>query len=162
MANALSSSADGKAAIIDGRAVAARVIDRVAEETRRLKAETGVAPGLAVVLVGDDPASRVYVGAKGRKAEELGFHSVQQSLPAETDEATLLALIDELNRRSGGPRHPGPAAAAGAYRRARVIEAVRPEKDVDGLPPGQCRPAAGGYRRRDRSLHARRLHDPAS
>ncbi len=135
MANAQSSSADGKAAIIDGRAVAARVTERVAEETRRLKAETGVAPGLAVVLVGDDPASRVYVGAKGRKAEELGFHSVQQSLPAETDEATLMALIDELNADPAIHGILVQLPLPEHIDETRVIEAVRPEKDVDGLTP---------------------------
>ena len=69
-------------------------------------------PGLAVVLVGDDPASEVYVAGKGRKAEELGFRSVQHTLPAETSEADLLALVERLNADPADPRHPGAAAAA--------------------------------------------------
>ena len=93
MASVLSSSAKLKmsapatAELIDGRQAAAEVTARVAVETDRLEAESGVTPGLAVVLVGDDPASKVYVGGKSRKAEEIGFHSVQHSLPAETSEA---------------------------------------------------------------------------
>ena len=131
MAIAPSSSAK----IIDGRAAAAEVIAKVANETRRLKAETGVVPGLAVVLVGHDPASEIYVAGKGKKAEEVGFFSVQHSLPAETSEADLLALVDALNRDPAIhgilvqfplPRH---------LHRDKVIQAIRPEKDVDGLHP---------------------------
>ncbi|MBN9023607.1 MAG: bifunctional methylenetetrahydrofolate dehydrogenase/methenyltetrahydrofolate cyclohydrolase, partial [Rhizobiales bacterium] len=77
------------ARVIDGKAVAAMVTDRVGEETVRLKQETHLVPGLAVVLVGEDPASQVYVGAKARKAEELGFHSVQHTLPVTTGEDEL-------------------------------------------------------------------------
>ena len=69
----------------------------MAVETDRLKAEAGIIPGLAVVLVGDDPASRVYVAGKGRTAEEIGFHSVQYTLPAEASEAEVLALVERLN-----------------------------------------------------------------
>ena len=131
MALAPSSSAR----VIDGRAVAAEVTARVAEETRRLKAETRVVPGLAVVLVGHDAASEIYVAGKGKKAEEVGFFSVQHSLPAETTEADLLALVDTLNRDPAIhgilvqfplPRH---------LHRDKVIQAIRPEKDVDGLHP---------------------------
>jgi methylenetetrahydrofolate dehydrogenase (NADP+) / methenyltetrahydrofolate cyclohydrolase len=130
---ALAPSSSAKA--IDGRAVAAEVTARVAEETRRLKAETGVVPGLAVVLVGHDAASEIYVAGKGKKAEEVGFFSLQHSLSAETTEATLLALVDTLNRDPAIhgilvqfplPRH---------LHRDKVIQAIRPEKDVDGLHP---------------------------
>jgi len=86
------------ASIIDGRAAAAAVTEKVATEARRLKAEAGVVPGLAVVLVGSDPASEVYVGAKGKKAEELGFKSIQHTLPATTSQVDLLALVAKLNR----------------------------------------------------------------
>ncbi|HET7714110.1 MAG TPA: bifunctional methylenetetrahydrofolate dehydrogenase/methenyltetrahydrofolate cyclohydrolase [Bauldia sp.] len=134
MASALSSSAD-RAKVIDGRAVAARVTDRVGEETVRLKQEEHVVPGLAVVLVGDDPASQVYVGAKARKAEELGFHSVQHSLPASTPEPELIALVDRLNRdpeiHGILVQFPLPAGLD----RAKVIAAIDPDKDVDGLHP---------------------------
>jgi methylenetetrahydrofolate dehydrogenase (NADP+)/methenyltetrahydrofolate cyclohydrolase len=134
MASARSSSADG-AKILDGRALAARVTDRVGDETVRLKQETHVIPGLAVVLVGDDPASQVYVGAKARKAEELGFHSLQHTLPATTSEAELLDLVNRLNLDPAIHgilvQFPLPAGLD----RSRVITAISPEKDVDGLHP---------------------------
>lgn len=121
--------------ILDGRALAARVTDRIGEETVRLKQETHVIPGLAVVLVGDDPASQVYVGAKARKAEELGFHSVQHTLPATTPEAELLDLVNRLNLDPAIHgilvQFPLPAGLD----RSRVIMAIKPEKDVDGLHP---------------------------
>jgi methylenetetrahydrofolate dehydrogenase (NADP+)/methenyltetrahydrofolate cyclohydrolase len=121
--------------VLDGRALAARVTDRVGEETVRLKQETHVVPGLAVVLVGDDPASQVYVGAKARKAEELGFHSVQHTLPATTSEAELLDLVNGLNLDPAIHgilvQFPLPAGLD----RSRVIMAISPEKDVDGLHP---------------------------
>jgi methylenetetrahydrofolate dehydrogenase (NADP+)/methenyltetrahydrofolate cyclohydrolase len=115
MTDARSSSADATARSIDGRAVAAEITARVAEEARRLKAENGIVPGLAVVLVGDDPASRVYVTGKGRKADEVGFHSVQHTLPAAATEEEVLALVD-AQRRCGGPRHSRAAAATAADR----------------------------------------------
>ena len=120
---------------IDGRAVAAEITGKVAEETRRLKSQTGIVPGLAVVLVGSDPPSEVYVLAKGRKAEEVGFKSVQHTLSADTNEATLLALVQSLN---ADPtihgilvQFPLPAQID----RSKVIEAILPAKDVDGLNP---------------------------
>jgi methylenetetrahydrofolate dehydrogenase (NADP+)/methenyltetrahydrofolate cyclohydrolase len=134
MASEPSSSADG-AKILDGRALAARVTDRIGEETVRLKQETHIVPGLAVVLVGDDPASQVYVGAKARKAEELGFHSVQHTLPETTSEADLLTLVNRFNRdpQIHGilVQFPLPAGLD----RSRVIMAIDPQKDVDGLHP---------------------------
>lgn len=135
MANAPLSSADEQATRIDGRAVAARVIEQVGEETRRLKVEAGIVPGLAVVLVGDDPASQVYVGAKGRKATELGFHSVQHTLPIETTEADLLDLIGRLN---DDPEIHGilvQLPLPDQIDKTKVIEAILPEKDVDGFHP---------------------------
>ena len=120
---------------IDGRAVAAEVTGRVAAEARRLKAERGVVPGLAVVLVGNDPASEVYVAGKGRKAEEVGFFSIQHTLPAATSEADLLALVARLNgdARIHGilVQFPLPAHLD----KTKVIEAIHPDKDVDGLNP---------------------------
>ncbi len=125
------------ARVIDGKAVAAMVTDRVGEETVRLKQETHLVPGLAVVLVGEDPASQVYVGAKARKAEELGFHSVQHTLPATTGEAELLALVDRLNRDPAihGILVQFPLPPALDRNRDRVIAAIGPGKDVDGLHP---------------------------
>jgi methylenetetrahydrofolate dehydrogenase (NADP+)/methenyltetrahydrofolate cyclohydrolase len=132
------------ATLIDGRAVAEEVTGRVAEEARRLKAETGTVPGLAVVLVGDDPASQVYVAAKGKKAGEIGFHSVQHTLPEATDEGTLLTLIEGLNRDPAIHgilvQFPLPAHID----RTRVIEATAPEKDADGLHPMNAGRLASG------------------
>jgi methylenetetrahydrofolate dehydrogenase (NADP+)/methenyltetrahydrofolate cyclohydrolase len=124
-----------EATIIDGRAVAARIAGDVAAEVERLKARTLTAPGLAVVLVGDNPASRLYVGGKSRKAEELGFHSVQHNLPAATGEADLLALIGVLNR---DPLIHGilvQLPLPPQIDKDKVIEAILPEKDVDGFHP---------------------------
>jgi methylenetetrahydrofolate dehydrogenase (NADP+)/methenyltetrahydrofolate cyclohydrolase len=121
--------------ILDGRAVAARVTDRVGEETVRLKQEAHLVPGLAVVLVGEDPASQVYVGAKARKAEELGFHSVQHTLPATTKEAELLRLVDDLNRDPAIHGILVQFPLPDGLERTRVITAISPEKDVDGLHP---------------------------
>ncbi|HWT30030.1 MAG TPA: tetrahydrofolate dehydrogenase/cyclohydrolase catalytic domain-containing protein, partial [Propylenella sp.] len=80
------------ARVIDGKKTAAAVIERVKAARDRLLGELCVKPGLAVVLVGEDPASRVYVRNKSLKAEEFGFHSEQHSLPAETSEVDLLSL----------------------------------------------------------------------
>ncbi len=119
---------------IDGVAIAAKVL----QETR-LRAEAliakGVRPGLAVVLVGDDPASRAYVRSKDKRAAELGFHSVKKELPASTTQAELIALVEELNRdpavhgilvQSPPPSHIDEAA---------VVLAIDPRKDVDGFHP---------------------------
>ena len=135
MATAPSSSAEGGARPIDGRKVAAEITARVAVETARLKAEAGIVPGLAVVLVGEDPASQVYVAGKGKTAAEVGFHSVQHTLAASVTDAELLGLVETLNRDPAIhgilvqfplPRH---------LDKTRVIETIRPEKDVDGLHP---------------------------
>ncbi len=98
MATAPLSSA--KARIIDGKAIAAEVTARVRDETAKLLKDTGKRPGLAVVLVGEDPASQVYVRNKGRTAKEVGFHSVQHTLDVATPEAELLALVARAERRS--------------------------------------------------------------
>jgi methylenetetrahydrofolate dehydrogenase (NADP+)/methenyltetrahydrofolate cyclohydrolase len=140
MASEPSSSAEAGSAgtgarRIDGKAVAAEITARVAEETRRLKSEAGIVPGLAVVLVGEDPASQVYVGAKGRKAEELGFHSVQHNLPADTSEAAVLALVEKLNADTAINGILVQLPLPAQIDTAKIIEAVKPEKDVDGFHP---------------------------
>jgi len=121
------------AEIIDGKQVAASVVAAVKSATEKLAADAGVTPGLAVVLVGEDPASHVYVNSKSRTAKECGFHSVQHSLSAETTEADLLALVDSLN---ADPKIHGilvqlPLPAH--IDSGRVIQAISPEKDVDGF-----------------------------
>ena len=104
------------AELIDGTAIARAVRADVAEAAAVLTAR-GVRPGLAVVLVGDDPASAVYVRSKGRASEEAGMHSVTIRLPADTSQAELLAARGSAERRPRDPWDPGPDAAAQAYRR---------------------------------------------
>ena len=119
---------------IDGTAVAAKVMEETKVRIAAL-ALRGIRPGLAVVLVGDDPASRAYVRSKDRKAAELGLHSVKKELPADTGQADLLALVHELNAdpavhgilvQSPPPPHIDEAA---------VVLAIDPRKDVDGFHP---------------------------
>ncbi|WP_306119229.1 MULTISPECIES: bifunctional methylenetetrahydrofolate dehydrogenase/methenyltetrahydrofolate cyclohydrolase FolD [unclassified Roseitalea] len=119
--------------IIDGKAMAADVTARVTEAAAALQATTDVRPGLAVVIVGEDPASRVYVGNKGRTARACGFISVEHALPADTEQAALLGLIAELNTDPAIhgilvqlplPEHVDEGA---------VIQAIDPAKDVDGF-----------------------------
>lgn len=106
------------AQIIDGKAVSRAVRARVAQETLALK-EQGVTPGLAVILVGEDPASQVYVRNKEKACAEVGFYSEKYTLPADTTQAQLNALVDELNAKKEDKRHPLPAASAAAPKRQR-------------------------------------------
>ena len=121
------------ARIIDGKAFAAGIRERVAAGVAALQAERGITPGLAVVLVGEDPASQVYVRNKGVQTKAAGMASFEYRLPAEATEAELLALIDRLNADPAVhgilvqlplPRHMDEA---------RVINALDPAKDVDGF-----------------------------
>ncbi len=119
---------------IDGKSVAAAVRSEVRERVARL-ARHGVVPGLATVLVGDDPASHLYVGTKEKACQEVGMRSFGQRLGASTGQAELLALVRELGHRQDVhgilvqlPLPPALDARA-------VIEALPPEKDVDGLHP---------------------------
>lgn len=119
--------------IIDGKAFAARLRARVGEAVGRLKADAGVTPGLAVVLVGDDPASEVYVRNKGRETEAAGMRSFSHRLPADCSEADLLALVEKLNADADVDgilvQLPLPAPIS----ESAVIAAIDPEKDVDGF-----------------------------
>ena len=136
MASVPSSSAKAAAAkVIEGRAIAAEITARVGDETRKLTSEHKIVPGLAVVLVGDDPASQVYVGSKGRKAEEIGFHSVQYTLAIDTSEAELLTLVDRLNLDPAINGILVQLPLPPHINTGKVIEAIRPEKDVDGFHP---------------------------
>src|SRR5438128_280874 len=87
--------------VLDGKAVARAVRAEVAAQVEALRAQTGVVPGLATVLVGDDPASHVYVGSKEKACVELGMRSFGHRLDAGATTAQLVALVDELNRRDG-------------------------------------------------------------
>jgi methylenetetrahydrofolate dehydrogenase (NADP+)/methenyltetrahydrofolate cyclohydrolase len=123
------------ATIIDGKAAAATLRADIAVEVARFAAATGRSPGLAVVLVGEDPASAVYVRSKGKATVEAGMESFEHRLPADTSEAELLALVDALN---GDPAVDGilvqlplpPQIDAD-----KVITRIDPDKDVDGFHP---------------------------
>jgi methylenetetrahydrofolate dehydrogenase (NADP+) / methenyltetrahydrofolate cyclohydrolase len=120
--------------LIDGRAIAQKVYAELQDEIASLKLR-GLTPGLAVVLVGDDPASRAYVRAKDKMCRELGLHSVKLELPATTKQETLLARVNELNRdeKIHGilvQSPPPPQIDESA-----IIRALDPRKDVDGFHP---------------------------
>ncbi len=121
------------ATIIDGKAFAAKVRGQVAEHVTRLKEVHDLTPGLAVVLVGEDPASQVYVRSKGKQTVEVGMASFEHRLPAETDQETLMALVAQLNTDTSVhgilvqlplPAHLDEEA---------VLNAINPAKDVDGF-----------------------------
>jgi len=120
--------------IIDGKAIAARMRQDIADEAAKLKSR-GVTPGLAVVLVGDDPASRVYVSMKEKACEQTGIFSREHKLPVETTEAQLLTLIDDLNKdeRIDGILVQLPLPEQ--INEGKVLEAISPSKDVDGFHP---------------------------
>lgn len=122
---------DGR--IIDGKAFAAGLRQRIAEQVRALQAKHGFTPGLAVVLVGENPASRVYVKNKGEQTKEAGMNSFEHKLPDSTGQAELLALVDRLNKDPAVngilvqlplPKQIDPQA---------VLNAIDPDKDVDGF-----------------------------
>ncbi|GAB1377632.1 bifunctional methylenetetrahydrofolate dehydrogenase/methenyltetrahydrofolate cyclohydrolase FolD [Pararhodobacter aggregans] len=121
------------ATIIDGKAFAARVRGQVAEHVARLKAEHGITPGLAVVLVGEDPASQSYVRSKGKQTVEAGMNSFERKLPAETTEAELLAVVKELNEDPSVHGILVQLPLPGQMSSDLVINAIDPAKDVDGF-----------------------------
>ncbi len=123
-----------EAYVLDGKAIADGVIEEVASGTRALVAR-GVKPGLATVLVGADPASQVYVGAKGKAAESCGFYSVQHTLPANTGEAELHALVASLNADPAVHGILVQLPLPGHVNTPRVLESIDPRKDVDGFHP---------------------------
>jgi methylenetetrahydrofolate dehydrogenase (NADP+) / methenyltetrahydrofolate cyclohydrolase len=118
---------------IDGKAVAEEVIAKVKAASARLHADAGISAGLAVVIVGEDPASQVYVGAKGKRAKECGFHSVQHSLPELTSEDEVLALVRKLN---ADPEIHGilvQLPLPSHIDTGKIIQTIAPHKDVDGF-----------------------------
>ncbi|MBR7653829.1 bifunctional methylenetetrahydrofolate dehydrogenase/methenyltetrahydrofolate cyclohydrolase FolD [Brucella oryzae] len=121
------------AQLIDGKKLAEDVVSTVKRETEKLVAATGVVPGIAVVIVGEDPASQVYVASKSRKAKECGFHSVQHDLPETASEQELLDLIESLNN---DPAIHGILVQLPLPKHidsGRVIQTISPDKDVDGF-----------------------------
>jgi methylenetetrahydrofolate dehydrogenase (NADP+)/methenyltetrahydrofolate cyclohydrolase len=121
------------AQIIDGKALAATVRAQVADHVTRLKADHGLTPGLAVVLVGEDPASQVYVRSKGKQTQEAGMASFEHRLPAETSEHDLLALIHRLNEAPAVHGILVQLPLPSHLDEALVINAIDPAKDVDGF-----------------------------
>lgn len=118
--------------IIDGKKVSAQVKEQVANETKEL-IKKGIIPGLAVILVGDDPASRVYVNNKKKACELVGFHSVEYALPASTTQEELLALVEELNNRTDINGILCQLPLPKGLDDNAVIEAISPLKDVDAF-----------------------------
>jgi len=123
------------AQIIDGKKIAADVRAEVAAEVARLMKDHSIKPGLAVVLVGEDPASKVYVANKAKQTVEVGMNSWEHRLPAETSEADLLALVEKLNNDPAChgilvqlplPKH---------INSEKVLNSLNPDKDVDGFHP---------------------------
>lgn len=121
--------------IIDGKKISSDIKNEIKLEVEKLKAEKGLVPGLAFILVGENPASKVYVKSKGKACEELGFYSVTEKLPEDTSEDTLLALIQKFNEDNlihgilvqlPLPKH---------INEFKVIEAISFKKDVDGFHP---------------------------
>jgi methylenetetrahydrofolate dehydrogenase (NADP+) / methenyltetrahydrofolate cyclohydrolase len=120
-----------KALLIDGKAASASVLEIVAAQA----AELGVTPGLAVVLVGEDPASQVYVKSKGKAALSCGFHSVQHDLPASTGEEEVLALVRSLNADPAIHGILVQLPLPPHVDSTKILETIAPEKDVDGFHP---------------------------
>ncbi|WP_377840722.1 bifunctional methylenetetrahydrofolate dehydrogenase/methenyltetrahydrofolate cyclohydrolase FolD [Bosea sp. UC22_33] len=134
----------GEARIIDGKATAAALRAEIGREVAAIKAARGIVPGLHVVLVGEDPASKVYVASKEKLAVEVGMNSVAHRLPAETTEAELLAKLAELN---GDDNVDGILVQLPLPKHidtGRIIDAIDPAKDVDGLHPINAGLLAGG------------------
>jgi methylenetetrahydrofolate dehydrogenase (NADP+)/methenyltetrahydrofolate cyclohydrolase len=123
------------AELIDGKARAARLKASVGEAAAAITAAHGVQPGLAVVLVGDDPASHVYVANKVRDTVAAGMRSIEHRLPADTAEADLLALVDRLNRDDAVDGILVQMPLPRQIDTDRVVRAIDPAKDVDGLTP---------------------------
>lgn len=123
------------ATIIDGKAIAAGLRSDVEAAVTRLGREHGVMPGLAVVLVGDDPASEIYVRNKDGQTRAAGMASFEIKVPATTSESALLAIVDELNRREDVDGILVQLPLPPHIDSGRVIEAIDPAKDVDGFHP---------------------------
>ncbi len=128
------SSSKSEAMLIDGKAIAQELTESLVHQVTQLK-QKNITPGLAVVLVGEDPASQVYVRNKGKMAEKIGLHSVQFSLPAITSEADILATIEALNEDPSIHGILVQLPLPDHINSAKVLRLIRPEKDVDGFHP---------------------------
>jgi methylenetetrahydrofolate dehydrogenase (NADP+) / methenyltetrahydrofolate cyclohydrolase len=131
--------------IIDGKAIAADLRTRVAGEVARVKRDHGLTPGLAVVLVGNDPASEVYVRSKHRETQAAGMASFDHKLPADVAQGDLLALIARLNNDPAVHGILVQLPLPKSLHTETVINAIDPAKDVDGLHPSNAGRLAGGF-----------------
>ena len=121
------------ATVIDGKAFSEKLVADMAGYAAQIKEMTGEAPGLAVVLVGEDPASQVYVRNKGERTKAAGMRSIEHRLPEDTDEATLLALIDDLNNDDAIDGILVQLPLPDQINADKVIQSIAHEKDVDGF-----------------------------
>ncbi len=121
--------------LIDGKKVSGEIRNRLADETQKLKKKTGKTPGLATVLVGDDPASAVYVRNKNKVCGELGFQSFEQKLSANTSEEKLLQLVGELNSNKDVHGILVQLPLPDQIDSEKILQAIDPKKDVDGFHP---------------------------
>lgn len=130
--------------LIDGKKISASVVEQLAVDTHAFIAEFGITPGLAVVLVGDDPASQVYVRNKVKQATAAGFNSTEHRLPEDTGQAQLNALVEQLNNDPSVHgilvQLPLPAQLS----EPEIIRLIAPEKDVDGFHPQNVGALAAG------------------
>jgi methylenetetrahydrofolate dehydrogenase (NADP+) / methenyltetrahydrofolate cyclohydrolase len=133
------------ARIIDGKAIAAELRGRVAAEVIRIKRDHGLTPGLAVVLVGNDPASEVYVRSKHKQTQDAGMASFEHRLPADVAQDDLLALIARLNRDPAVHGILVQLPLPKSINTEAIINAIDPAKDVDGLHPENAGRLAGGF-----------------
>jgi methylenetetrahydrofolate dehydrogenase (NADP+)/methenyltetrahydrofolate cyclohydrolase len=133
------------AQIIDGKAIAAELRVRVAAEVLRITREAGLTPGLAVVLVGNDPASDVYVRSKHKQTQDAGMASFEHKLPADVAQDDLLALIARLNRDPAVHGILVQLPLPKTLHTETIINAIDPTKDVDGLHPQNAGRLAGGF-----------------
>jgi methylenetetrahydrofolate dehydrogenase (NADP+)/methenyltetrahydrofolate cyclohydrolase len=123
------------AQLIDGKAIAAKVRAQVAAETARLKSERGITPGLAVVRVGEDPASKIYVGGKQKAAVEVGFNASEHHFPADATQAQVLERVQKLNADKGVHGVLIQLPLPKQLDSDALLWALEPQKDVDGFHP---------------------------
>lgn len=134
------------AKIIDGKAISAQMRKEIAARTEEFVAQTSVRPGLAVIIVGQDPASQIYVRNKKRACEEVGFYSEEIALPAETDMATLRQVIERLNADDKIHGILVQLPLPSQLDEGEVIMMIDPQKDVDAFHPANVgRVMSGGY-----------------
>lgn len=129
---------------IDGRAVAQKLRDNLAKAVSKLQAEHGITPALAVVLVGEDPASEVYVRMKGKQTKEIGMISIEHKLPADTPEQDVLDLVEKLNQDASINGILVQFPVPDHISQQKIIELISPDKDVDGLHPINAGKLAAG------------------